>query len=563
MNQIYERMKEIRIIPVVKIESPEDALPLAEALCKGGLPSAEITFRTDAAEESIRRIASAMPDMLVGAGTVLTTEQADRAVEAGARFIVSPGLNPKVVQHCIDIGVPVIPGCATPSDVERAIELGLSVVKFFPAEAAGGLKMIQAMAAPYHQVMFMPTGGINEKNVKSYLSFSKILACGGSWMVSADLLKEKNFAEIERLTAQAKRAISEEPEKKPTPVSRPAAIPKNKRFDLVSFGEIMLRLTPENREKLAFSSTFRKHAGGAELNVAAGVSQLGLKSAVITKLPQNEIGHFIRNQIKSWGVNDEYLVSDQSPDGRVGIYFYEQGASPKKPSVVYDRKHSSVNSISADEIDSSIYTQTKLFHVSGISLAVSETVRKAAVELMKRFREGGALISFDVNYRANLWTEEEARAAIEEVLPMVDILFVSEETSRRMFRKTGTLREMMKSYCDEYGVSVVASTERKAISPINHTFGSTIYSAQDDCYETGQPYEGIEVIDRIGSGDAFVAGALYGFLTGGTGKAVQFGNAMAAMKNTVSGDVIQTGLAEIEGIIKAHHAQGIQSEMNR
>ena len=563
MNEIFKRMQKIKIIPVVKIEDVEDAIPLAEALCRGGLPAAEITFRTDAAQEAIRMIAAKIPDMLIGAGTVLTLEQVDQAVSAGAQFIVSPGFNPKVVQHCLEIGIPVIPGCATPSDMEKAIEMGLDTVKFFPAEAAGGLNMIKAMSAPYHQMMFMPTGGINVHNVKKYLDFPKVLACGGSWMVSGELLKKKDFTAIEMLCAEAKKEIFTEKEK-PDPQSICfECLDKNKPFDLISFGEIMLRLTPENREKLAFSSTFSKHAGGAELNVSAGMSQLGLHCAIISKLPQNEIGHFIRNQIKMLGVDDRYLLKDSSPDGRVGIYFYEQGISPKKPSVVYDRKHSSIHTISISEIDDSIYHSTKLFHVSGISLAVGSAVRKTAVELIKRFKKGGAMISFDVNYRANLWSEQEARAAIEEILPWVDILFVSEETSRKMFQKTGTLREMMKSYCCEYGVSVVASTERKAVSPTNHTFGSTVYSHKDEIYYTEQPYKDIEVVDRIGSGDAFVAGALYGLLTQGCEKAVSFGNAMAAMKNTVYGDMAQTDLSEIERIIKAHSGQGGNSEMNR
>ena len=148
MNPIIEEIGKIGIVPVIALDDARDAKPLAESLCKGGLPCAEVTFRTDAAEESIRIIAKEFPDMLVGAGTVLTTEQVDRAVEAGAKFIVSPGLNPKVVSYCLEKDIPVLPGTSNPSDVETAIELGLDVVKFFPAEQAGGIKMIKAMSAP-------------------------------------------------------------------------------------------------------------------------------------------------------------------------------------------------------------------------------------------------------------------------------------------------------------------------------------------------------------------------------------------------------------------------------
>ena len=207
MNPIIEEISKIGIVPVIALDDAKDARPLAEAMYKGGLHCAEVTFRTDAAEESIRIIAEEFPDMLVGAGTVLTTEQVDRAVNAGANFIVSPGLNPKVVSYCINKNIPVLPGTANPSDVETAIELGLEVVKFFPAEAAGGIKMIKAMSAPYGKMKFMPTGGITADNLKEYLDFNKIVACGGSWMVKKDLVAAGKFDEIETLTKEAVRKM--------------------------------------------------------------------------------------------------------------------------------------------------------------------------------------------------------------------------------------------------------------------------------------------------------------------------------------------------------------------
>lgn len=203
MNPIVEEISKIGIVPVIALDDAKDAKPLAEALCKGGIPCAEVTFRTAAAEESIRIMAQEFPDMLVGAGTVLTTEQADGAIAAGAKFIVSPGLNPKVVAHVLAKGVPMLPGTANPSDVEAALELGLEVVKFFPAEAAGGIKMIKAMSAPYGKVKFMPTGGISADNLKEYLDFNKIVACGGSWMVKKDLVAAGKFDEIEALCREA------------------------------------------------------------------------------------------------------------------------------------------------------------------------------------------------------------------------------------------------------------------------------------------------------------------------------------------------------------------------
>lgn len=209
MNTIINQLGQYGIVPVVVLNDSEKALPLAGALCDGGLPCAEVTFRTDAAEESIRRMSQAFPNMLIGAGTVLTTEQVDRAAAAGAKFIVSPGLNPKVVTYCQEKNLPIIPGVATPSEMEQAIELGLNIVKFFPAEPSGGLAMIKAVAAPYTMLKFMPTGGINEKNVRDYLAYDKILACGGSWMVKGSLIDEDRFDEIADMCRKAVAIVKE------------------------------------------------------------------------------------------------------------------------------------------------------------------------------------------------------------------------------------------------------------------------------------------------------------------------------------------------------------------
>ena len=203
MNAVLEQISKIGIVPVVKLDRAEDALPLAKALCAGGLPCAEVTFRTDAAAESIRIMTTNFPDMCVGAGTVLNAEQVDAAVAAGAKFIVSPGLNPRTVKYCIEKNIPITPGTSSPSDIEQAIELGLDVVKFFPAEQSGGLAAIKAMAAPYVNMKFMPTGGINAKNLTSYLDFNKIIACGGSWMVPGDLVAAGEWDKIEQLTREA------------------------------------------------------------------------------------------------------------------------------------------------------------------------------------------------------------------------------------------------------------------------------------------------------------------------------------------------------------------------
>ena len=203
MMDMLERLSLAGIVPVIKVDDAADAVPLCRALAEGGLPVAEITFRTAAAPDAIAAVGRELPDVLLGAGTVLTCAQVDRAVAAGAKYIVSPGLNPEVVRHCQQVGVPILPGCANPSDIEVALSLGLSTVKFFPAEALGGLPLIKALAGPYVDMKFIPTGGITEKNLLEYLAFPKIRACGGSWMVPDAAIKAKDWSKIRDLAAAA------------------------------------------------------------------------------------------------------------------------------------------------------------------------------------------------------------------------------------------------------------------------------------------------------------------------------------------------------------------------
>lgn len=211
-TSLLEQVEAKKIVPVVKLDRASDARALGEALCAGGLPVAEVTFRTDAAEESIRIMKREFPEMMVGAGTVVNVEQAERALAAGASFLVSPGISRSVVEFALDHKLPIFPGTCTPSEVMTAMEYELLVVKFFPAAQYGGLNTIKALAAPFSSVRFMPTGGINASNIMEYLASDKIIACGGSWMVKDSLINAGDFEEITRLTAEAVALVSEKRE---------------------------------------------------------------------------------------------------------------------------------------------------------------------------------------------------------------------------------------------------------------------------------------------------------------------------------------------------------------
>lgn len=338
-----------------------------------------------------------------------------------------------------------------------------------------------------------------------------------------------------------------------------------KSFDVLSLGEILLRLSPPSNERLVRGDSLRKQTGGAELNVASGIAMLGLRTGIISKIPDNDIGYFVKNYIRFCGVSDDYLVYDKSRNARLGIYFYEDGASPRKPAIVYDRQHSSIHSLSIEDIPQDIYGETRCFHTSGITLALGEEVRSCAIEMIRRFKAAGAMISFDVNFRANLWRDEaQARACIEQILPYVDVFFCSELTARMTFGKVGDVREIMKSFTRDYPIFIVATTQRTVHSPKRHTFGSVLYHAGDDSYYEEEPYRDIDVVDRIGSGDAYISGVLYGLLAhnGDCRRALEYGNAYSAIKNTIPGDLPSCNLQETDRVIAQHQGKS-GSEMNR
>ncbi|EIO3213550.1 bifunctional 4-hydroxy-2-oxoglutarate aldolase/2-dehydro-3-deoxy-phosphogluconate aldolase [Vibrio parahaemolyticus] len=209
MSSIKEQLKALKVIPVIAIDKAEDIIPLGKVLAENGLPAAEITFRSAAAAEAIRLLRETQPDMLIGASTVLNREQAIAAKEAGATFIVSPGFNPNTVKACQEIGIDIVPGVNNPSTVEAALEMGLTTLKFFPAEASGGINMVKSLLAPYTDIELMPTGGINPANIKDYLAIPRVLACGGTWMVDKKLIEEGNWEELARLTREAVALVNE------------------------------------------------------------------------------------------------------------------------------------------------------------------------------------------------------------------------------------------------------------------------------------------------------------------------------------------------------------------
>lgn len=308
MKEILNKIEKIGIVPVVKLEKLEDAVPLAKALCEGGLPCAEVTFRTDICADVIKAMKEAYPEMVIGAGTVLTKEQVDAAIGAGAEFIVSPGLNPEIVEYCCSKNIVITPGCANPSDVEQALKFGLEAVKFFPAENAGGIKMIKALSAPYSKLRFMPTGGINADNLTSYLDFEKIIACGGTWMVPSELIEKKDFEGIKALTRTAVE-------------------------NMLGFSLAHIGLNMENSEEAesvanTFENIFGFKKAGNPNSVFAGSYIEAMRSpylgknghiAIFTNYIERAVAYLERNGVKFNQESAKY-----NPAGKLGAIYLEQ-----------------------------------------------------------------------------------------------------------------------------------------------------------------------------------------------------------------------------------------------
>lgn len=337
-------------------------------------------------------------------------------------------------------------------------------------------------------------------------------------------------------------------------------------FEVISLGEIICRFSPSNpNERLSRCEEFKRQIGGAEFNVVSALSSMGIRTGIITKIPNTPLGVYVKNSLRSFGVSDDLVIYDHSAEARLAIYYSEAGAYPRKPSVVYDRKNSSFCSLKSEDIDSDMFNSSKVFHTTGITLALGEQIRNNTIEIIKQFSHAGVKISFDVNFRANLWDESLARKTITEILPYIDIFFCSEETARRTFQKTGSIEEILKSFSIDFDIPIVCSTKRTVHSPKLHSFTSYIYEAKRDTIYTEKPYENIDVIDRIGSGDAYIAGVLYGLITNNYNcfKALQYGNAFSVLKNTIPGDVLCSSLSEINSVIATHNCTGFTTEINR
>lgn len=318
------------------------------------------------------------------------------------------------------------------------------------------------------------------------------------------------------------------------------------KYDLVTFGETMVRLSPPNFKRIEQTSSLDVNVGGAEMNVAVAVARLGLDAAYISRLTDNPLGRLIRNKARELGVDTSHILWTDAD--RAGIYFLEFGASPRPSAVIYDRANSAISKIKPGEVDwKSIFSDCRLFHTSGITPALSDSAAEATKEALKAAKDAGVTTSIDLNYRARLWNEDKAQTVMTELMEYTDILECTEEDTFRVFKIKGKdYKEVAGTLTDKFGFSIVGITLRETISVWRNKWTALAYS-EGKFYETAT-YD-IEIVDRVGAGDSFTAGMLWGYLKGDLQKGVDLGVAFSALKQTTPGDLNFTTIEEAERIM--------------
>ena len=456
-------------MPVAVLDDAKDAIPTARALLAGGVNVMEITFRTAAAADSIKAVSENCPEMFVGAGTVVTLDQCKKALECGAKFIVSPGFDPEVVSWCVERNIPITPGCVTPTEIMAAMKLGLNVVKFFPAGVYGGLKAMKSLSAPFGGVKFIPTGGVDAKNLKEYLE-----------------------------------------------------------------------------------ATF----GGGEANVAVSLANYGMDAEFLTVLPQNDIANACIRELRYFGVDTKKIVRG---DGRMGIYYLEAGANQLPSKVVYDRAYSSIALAKPGDIDwNRAFDGVGWFHITGITPAISESAMELSLESVKEAKKRNITVSCDLNYRKNLWKYgKKASEVMRELAKYVDVAIANEEDVQKLLEITvdvnvesGELdrekyRALGNKVLEAYpNMQCIAITLRESHSADWNGWAACLNDGKD--FYVSKKYEIRDIIDRVGGGDSFAGGLIYG-LNHYEDKqsALEFAVAASCLKHSVIGDFNRVSVSDV------------------
>ncbi|MBR7063285.1 MAG: bifunctional 4-hydroxy-2-oxoglutarate aldolase/2-dehydro-3-deoxy-phosphogluconate aldolase [Clostridia bacterium] len=543
------------VIPVVTINDAPRAVPLAFALLAAGIGAMEITLRTPAGIDAVKAAAEGAPEMLVGAGSVLGAEDAERALKAGANFIVSPGFDAGVLSVCRERGVPYIPGCATATEIQAAVNCGCTLVKFFPAEALGGVNTLRALAAPFPGLRFMPTGGINARNAAGYLRLGCVACVGTSSIASAADIDAGNYELITRnaILIQGSDPCSKKsgPDNGTDGAGATRSPVKNGRRRIAALGELMLRLSPPEKLRFRQAHSFEACFGGAEANVALSLACLGEKVRFITALPENELGDAAVDALRRFGADEPNGSGILRTPGRMGVYFLEKGAGLRPPKVIYDRAGSAFALTGPEQYDlDKLLDDAGWLHITGITPALSDNTAELSHRALRTAQEKGLTVSMDLNYRKKLWDADNAARTLTALLPYVDLLIANEEHAAKIcgIRCDDDPGETARQLCEKYGFTAAAITRRRTVSADLHRISAAAFI---DGVKAYSPEFACGIVDRTGGGDAFAAGLIYARVNGFPAQdAVNFAAAAAALKHTVEGDFSLMRRDEIEALLQ-------------
>ena len=545
---VLEKMARLKLIPVYTPSDAQRAPSVCRELEDAGLPAIEITMRTPCAAEALSFCAKAKredtlgEDFLILAGTVLNAVQAETALLAGASGIVSPGLDESVAEVCREHGVPYFPGVSTATELTRAVSLGLEIVKFFPAEANGGIPALKALSAPFPGVRFMPTGGIGPGNLANYLALPQVVCCGGSFMFP------KGKREPGDVCRAAKKAVGLlSGEAVPAPASFAASGP------VCGFGEVMIRLSSEPGIPLRDSKGLDVCCGGSEANALALLSAFGEPVEMLTALPEGRLGDLPLAALKRAGIGVSRVVRGK---GRCGLYFLEKGFDSAPSEVIYDGRGSAFALTPSETWKKSLPAGASWLHISGITPALSEDARDAAIGLAAGAKAAGIPVSLDVNYRANLWTREEASRTLSRLAGYSSLCVINEEAAGILGVEAGEISDrtertaaLCRAVSEKFGIPRVAATVRTTVSQERGRLGAVLYTAEDRSCAIA-PEREFGIIDRAGSGDCFTGGLIYALRHSFTpGRAAEFALACAVLKHYTPGDMPSVTLKDVEALL--------------
>lgn len=481
-----------RVVPVVVIDDAASADALGDALVAAGVKAVEVTLRTAAGVDAIRQLAR-RGDLVVGAGTVLTVDQVDQVVAAGARFVVSPGLDEQVVDRCLALGVRPLPGVATASELQRAVGLGLGVVKFFPSSLLGGLPAMEALAGPFANVRFFPSGGIDIAEARRLLASDLVIAVGASWLAPRS---EVAAGDVVALTARIGAALDQVR-------SMPAATAA--RSDggghVVTLGETLLLLHTDG--SLAHAADVQVAVGGAESNVAIALVRLGVPAWWVGVTGQDSAGDRVIRELRGEGVD---LVVRRENEVPTGLMIKER-PTPGTARLTYHRRDSAGSRLAPHDVPTELIESAACLHVTGITLALSESSARAALEAVRVAVRAGVPVSFDVNHRPSLWRGRDAAPAYREIAAVATLLFAGEDEARLLVGADSGVR-------DDDPMALARALARLGPRHAVLKLGAAGCVAVVDGDEYRVPARAVSVVDTVGAGDAFAAGYLAEFVQG-------------------------------------------------